>query len=157
MKVQSKKRQVTGRSEKVAGAIATYLLRLQNGFAGYMAACTAGLSKKRLKIWLTIFCISFGGMSFFVFLGVFGNKNGAGENLKPTPLTYPRHYNQSQTQMLPTISHRDMEKIAQFKKYMDSLAISPSGRKVYDSILVVRPHLLDSVRLLETIYQSQLK
>ena len=37
---------------------------------------------------------------------------------------------------------------------MDSLARSPSGRKLYDSIVAARPGLMDSVRYIEKEYQN---
>ena len=157
MKEGSKKGQLSEKSEKVAGVIATYLLRIQKGFARFMAARTAGLSKKGLKIWLAIFCASFGGASIVALLGVFASKEKGGDNLKPTPLSFPQYYHQSDRRPLPALSHRDMVKIVRFRKYMDSLANSSSGRKIYDSIQRVRPHLLDSIRTLETFYQSQVK
>lgn len=157
MKEVPKKGQLSEKSEKVAGVIATYLLWIQKGFARFMAARTAGLSNKSLKIWLAIFCVAFGGASFLALLGVFAGKDKGGDNLKPTSVSFPHYYHQSDWRPLPTLSHRDMLKIVRFRKYMDSLATSPSGQKIYDSIQQVRPHLLDSVRTLETFYQSQVK
>jgi len=37
---------------------------------------------------------------------------------------------------------------------MDSLARSPSGKILYDSIISQRPGLMDSVRFIENYYQQ---
>lgn len=55
------------------------------------------------------------------------------------------------------VAKEEYEKIQRFRQYMDSLERSPSGKKLYNSILINRPGLLDSIILIENIYQSQIK
>ncbi len=55
-----------------------------------------------------------------------------------------------------TISEGENEKMQNFRNHMDSLAKTPSGKKMYDAILIDRPGLMDSVILIENIYQSQI-
>lgn len=55
------------------------------------------------------------------------------------------------------ITKEEFKKIEHFKKYTDSLAGSPAGKEIYDSILISRPGLIDSIILLENIYHSQIK
>ena len=50
-----------------------------------------------------------------------------------------------------------MEKITSFRKYMDSLGRSPTGKKMHDSIVLNRPGLLDSLTIIENYYYSHLK
>jgi hypothetical protein len=40
---------------------------------------------------------------------------------------------------------------------MDSLARSPSGKNLYDSITSQRPGLMDSVRFIEQLYRGEIK
>jgi len=42
-----------------------------------------------------------------------------------------------------------------FKKYMDSLRIDKDGKRIYDSILLARPGMMDSVAVLEKMYLKQ--
>lgn len=58
---------------------------------------------------------------------------------------------------LAIITKEEYKKIEHFKNYMDSLAGSASGKKVYNCILTGRPGLIDSIILLENIYQSKIK
>ena len=46
-------------------------------------------------------------------------------------------------------------RIHAFHKYIDSLARSPSGRRTRDSLLAVRPGLMDSVRMAESLINNR--
>jgi len=46
-------------------------------------------------------------------------------------------------------------RIQKFLKYIDSLNLTTSGRKLKDSILKDRPGLMDSIRTVEKMFQSQ--
>ncbi|WP_144371973.1 hypothetical protein [Pedobacter xixiisoli] len=45
----------------------------------------------------------------------------------------------------------ELQRIRTFRKYMDSLYSSETGRPTYDSIMEARPGLLDSVKALEKL------
>jgi hypothetical protein len=60
-------------------------------------------------------------------------------------------------EVVPSVPSSQYNKIIAFLKYMDSLAGSVSGRKIYDSIIHIRPGLLDSAKLLEKLYHNQNK
>lgn len=45
-----------------------------------------------------------------------------------------------------------MKKIMAFHSYMDTLSVTEGGRKTRDSILEARPRLMDSIRILESMY-----
>lgn len=49
----------------------------------------------------------------------------------------------------------ELGQISKFRKYMDSLSSTEEGRVIYDSIMSVRPGLLDSVRHIENILGNQ--
>lgn len=55
------------------------------------------------------------------------------------------------------ISKSEYERIHWFKQYMDSLTQSTAGKGLYDSIVAHRPGLMDSIQIIENIYQSQIK
>ena len=55
------------------------------------------------------------------------------------------------------ISKEEYEHIQSFKIYMDSLRISSKGKVLFDSIMQARPQLMDSIQLVENVYQSQSK
>ena len=59
-------------TDKAAERIAGTGIRLQGKFASVMHKLSAGLSMKRLKVWLVVFCIAWGGLSvFFVVAAIF--------------------------------------------------------------------------------------
>jgi hypothetical protein len=47
---------------------------------------------------------------------------------------------------------KQYDKVVAFRKYMDSLNATAKGRKIYDSINLARPGLLDSAKVLEKLY-----
>lgn len=50
---------------------------------------------------------------------------------------------------------KEYQQILKFQKYLDSLQLSPTGRKTYDSIAEHRPGLLDSISILENMYHTK--
>jgi hypothetical protein len=55
----------------------------------------------------------------------------------------------------PSISGKEFEKIQKFKAYLDSLAKSKSGKRIYDSLTANSLGLIDSLSIVENLYQSQ--
>ena len=55
------------------------------------------------------------------------------------------------------ISKSEYERIHRFSRYMDSLIHSSTGKVLYDSMVALRPGLMDSIQIIENIYQSQIK
>lgn len=55
------------------------------------------------------------------------------------------------------IGQEEYRRIQDFKKYMDSIASTPSGRKIFDSIITARPGLIDSILISGYLFQSQTK
>ena len=53
----------------------------------------------------------------------------------------------------PTVSDADVERVKNIVKYFDSLQVSDSGKRRYDSIMRLRPGLTDSLSRLKLIYQ----
>jgi hypothetical protein len=53
------------------------------------------------------------------------------------------------------IGKEQFKKIQQFRFYIDSLASDKSGKAILDSILKIRPGLIDSLTALETMHQLQ--
>lgn len=52
----------------------------------------------------------------------------------------------------PMLSDKELKQIQDFKFYLDTLAI-----KARDSLFTIRPHLSDSIEIVEAIYRKQLK
>lgn len=145
-------------SDKVAGRIAGVGIKIQKTFADFMNTIFSGMPAGKLKIILVIFCICGGGYSIYL-IGdtIFGSANKK-PILKIDPIEVPRHYNRAGDEMLIPENYVDQEtykQIKDFQRYMDSLKLDKKGRIIYDSILLNRPGLMDSAKLLEEIYLSQ--
>ena len=141
--------------DKVARGIADFFLSVQSGFADFMSSKTNRLSIKAKWFWLAVYCVAFSGFSIYVFIGTSG---GNKKVLEPSPVSFPKYYDQTGIKTKePHFSEKDIKRINRFKKHMDSLRLSPSGKIICDSILKTRPGLMDSIRAIEQIYYSQSK
>jgi len=133
-------------------------LRMQTGWARWMDRRTQHLSRRTLLILLLAFIALAGGYSIYLIGQSFsGNQANA---FSVTPIRKPEHILQTgdaASQLDMIVSKTDYQRIIRFSGYMDSLTRSPGGKAVYDSIVLSRPGLPDSIRLIEKIYQSQIK
>lgn len=133
-------------------------LRMQNVWALWMGRRTERLSRRTLLLLLLTFIVLACGYSIYLIGQSFsGNQTST---FSVTPIRKPGHVLQagdatSQPDMI--VSKTDYQGIIRFRGYMDSLARSPDGKAAYDSIILNRPGLLDSIRYIEEAYQSQTK
>ncbi|MCK9639206.1 MAG: hypothetical protein M0R39_04795 [Prolixibacteraceae bacterium] len=133
-------------------------LRMQTGWARWMGRWTQHLSRRTLLLLMLAFIALSGGYSIYLIGQSFSGNQATAFSV--TPIKKPGHVLQtgeaaSQPDMI--VSKTDCQRIIRFRGNMDSLARSPAGKAVYDSILLSRPGLPDSIRLIEKIYQSQIK
>jgi hypothetical protein len=57
--------------------------------------------------------------------------------------------------MVSSISKEEFQRIENFKSYLDSLAKTNAGKRILDSIIANRPGLIDSLSIVENLYQTQ--
>ncbi|MBN8876818.1 MAG: hypothetical protein J0I32_04675 [Sphingobacteriales bacterium] len=145
-------------NEKVATKIVRAVALVQQRWARYMERKSERLSIATKKKLVILFCLATGGYSIYL----------AGESLfqkqssvmKVTFIKRPQYVTQTGDEKLSPsiiISEKEYAKIVQFRKYMDSLAATRSGKWKADSILVARPGLMDSINHLEQLYHLQTK
>lgn len=140
--------------DKAASKIASACNRLQNGFANRMNKTVGKMNTKRLKTTVVLFAIVFGSVSlYFIVNAVIGSGT-------PRPrveqINVPKHFNKTGDEEALGHEYVDDEtfhNIVAFKRYMDSL--KTFNRQRYDSIVIARPHLMDSVTALEQLYNLQ--
>lgn len=125
-------------------------------WASQMARKTQNMTRKKLLLLLLIFILSFGGYSGYLFAtSLSGRHNNI---IRMTSIKSPRRILQpeeSARHPKPVVSKMLYKRVIHFQKYLDSLARSPSGKTRYDSILVCRPGLPDSIRQIEKLYRLQ--
>ena len=146
--------------DKAARGIAKFLLRMQAKFSEFMNANTKNIPAKRLKIFLVAFCLFGGGFSIYLIAEAIFKEDKQQPPIKIDKVNVPKYYDQSGTDEMQTEQYVDEETfkgIQAFERYMDSLQQTQSGRKLHDSILITRPGLMDSIRMLKEIYNSQIK
>ena len=146
--------------DKAARGIAKFLLRMQTKFSEFMNANTKNIPVKGLKIFLIAFCLFGGGFSIYLIAEAIFKEDRQQPLIKIDKVNVPKYYDQSGSDELQTEQYVDEETfrgIQSFERYMDNLKQTESGRKLHDSILIIRPGLMDSIRVLKEIYNSQIK
>lgn len=133
-------------------------LRLQYKCAHWLERKTAHLSRKSWIVILLCFTVFTGGCSIYLIVNsLWGNTT---KSIIVTPITKPTNsvrLEEKPIQLNAIINTTEFEKIIRFRKYLDSLGRSPTGKKVYDSIEQYRPGLLDSLTVIENYYYSHFK
>jgi hypothetical protein len=143
-------------ADKVAAGIVKKCIQGQAKWANYMQRKTNGLSLQARKYSLLLFCILSVGCSLYLIAESFtGSSN---KNLIVAPIHVPLHSTKTgeeNSHSFLLITKKEFEKIEKFRRYVDSLGGSASGIKIRDSLLSLRPGLMDSIRVIEKLYQLQ--
>ena len=145
------------RQDRIANSIVITCICLQQRWAAFMQRNAERLSTKRKAIILSIFCLCTGGFSFFFIAKSLTSNNIVSFNVTQFKSSRLPKAGDELNKPLVIITKEEYDKIERFRDYIDSLAVSPSGKKIYNGILTGRPGLIDSIILLENIYQSQIK
>lgn len=144
--------------EKMANRIVSVCLRFQKKWADLMQYYTEKLTRKGKLKMIILFCIIGGSLSVYLIASSMMHRSTSSftiNHYKATP--FVGKSGDENTKASVIVTKTEYEKIQNFRLYMDSLARSPSGKKVYDRILKHRPGLMDSVLFIENLYQSQNK
>jgi len=130
---------------------------LQGGWAKWMMKRTEKFSRRTWIVLLILFVLSTSTYSVYLAVSAITEKDGI--LITVTPIKKPRYT----TEMGETdkeaaeVSEAEYRRIKRFMVYMDSLARSPSGKSLYDSINSHRPGLMDSLQLIEQLYRKKIK
>jgi len=146
--------------DKAAKGIAKFLLSIQMSFTNLMNGITKNMSIKNVKILLILFCLFGGGFSIYLVASAILRPDSRQPELKIDRVNVPKYYDKSGNEALQSDQYVDQEtyhQIQEYELFMDSLGKTQSGRRLRDSILLTRPGLTDSIRMLKEIYQSQIK
>jgi hypothetical protein len=156
MKLFSKRKvsAYTPKSNVLFQGMQTGYKHLQSGWASWMMRRTKNFSRRAWIALLILFVVSIG--SYSVHLAVHAIAIQGHASFSITPIHKLKHLTETGEAriMVPDISDVEYSRVKRFRTYMDSLARSPSGKIVYDSITRHRPGLMDSVRLIENYYQQ---
>ena len=135
--------------------IAVYRKAVQAKIAKYLQLKTEGLNTTKKKISLLLFSFLFGGCSIVVMLFSFWN---ADNSISAQRITFPKYVLVQQPKPKirdSLITYDEYARINRFKHYLEHLQADATGRKVYDSLLQVRPFLIDSIHQVDSIFLTQ--
>jgi hypothetical protein len=123
--------------------------------ATYLQQRSELMSMSLKKFSLIFFCVLFGGSSIAIVIHSATTKE---QSVSVTTISKPARAGHDEITSLKSdsvITKREYEKIIGFKNYLLHLKTYTRGRKQYDSIISVRPKLMDSIILFEKLYLSQ--
>lgn len=128
--------------------------RLQGGWATWMMRRTENFSRRTWVVALILFVLS--GSTYSTYLAVSAFTGKKANAITITPIKKLKHATETGETHIEAaeLSEAEYTRIKRFRVYMDSLARSPSGKILYDSIISQRPGLMDSVRFIENYYQQ---
>lgn len=142
--------------ERLANSIVSACIRIQQKWADFMQRHTERFSRNGKLIILSFFCLSAGGLSLYLIGSSVSSRKAS--SITVIHLKKPSYAGKSgdeNTKALVLVSKTEYEKVQRFRHYMDSLTRSPSGKILYDSILIHRPGLMDSVMIIEELYKAK--
>lgn len=144
--------------DKFLKSILRTCLTWQCSWASWMQRKAEKLSNKGKLIMLLVFVLLTGSYSVYLVGKSFS------KNPKPSfsiiSIKRPSHVQENGDESKHTnvvISKSEYERIHQFTRYIDSLARNPTRKVLHDSIVAHRPGLMDSIQVIENIYQLQIK
>lgn len=139
-------------TDRAAKGITKVILKMQKSFAAFMGKQAGRISASSLKFLLVIFFVTGTGLSVYCVVEAFTEKKIA---IKVGRIQVPKYYEGNDETVQPgvSISKQQYGEMLGFQSYMDSLKQTNLG--TYDSIVACRPGLLDSVKVLERIYEQQ--
>ena len=142
--------------DKIANSIAHKCMKAQERCATYMQRQTERLSFKTKKLLLLIFFLLSSGCSLYLIVeSLISHQN---KSFSITLIKVPEHIDKTgneNTKAPVIVSEAEYERIHRFQLHMDSLAKNLSGKRLYDSILLSRPHLMDSIMIIQEMYKSK--
>jgi hypothetical protein len=133
------------------------LITVQHKIADRLNERATKWQPERIKVALILFCLVFGITSLTIMAkAIWVSKPDNTVSVKPVKA--PRfigHAENVTTVLEHFISKKEYSRLEQFRGYMDSLDSSADGKKIKDSILSQRPKLMDSLVIVEQLYNKQ--
>lgn len=140
--------------DKLAKKIAGAVFKLQYRFVAFLSARTANLSPRSLQLVMVAACTCWCIVSSYLMASAFipGKANPA---INISHINHSSAAIDTSKRKLTTeflITDGEYQEVKQFRNYMDSL--QQNAQPLYYNILLRRPALMDSILLLERIYEE---
>lgn len=132
------------------------IIKLQKAFAERLNVAAATLSVGKMKRALFLFCLVSGGFSIYLAMNGLLRSNTKNNAITIDQASVPKHFDRSGDEVAggqTLIDEEVYRQVKAFRVYADSL--QKNNTNAYDSLMYLRPGLLDSVKAIEEIYLSQ--
>lgn len=152
MKLFQRKKKDAGDPQKALPSwLASGTGKIREKWVALLQRSTSRLTRQGWIAVLVVIILSGNGYGIYKILSAFDSPI---ERPSPGRISLPRD---SAGERQPSFRSRpvqgvEFERIMRFKRHMDSLARSPTGRVTFDSITSRRPGLMDSLLLIEQYY-----
>ena len=142
------------RRDRLAVRIVTRMLVWQTKITSKLNKKFSKFSVQRLKLFLVAFCMVSGGFSlYFIMSGILKNEKSISVfNIEQARMPIQIDSNTQHIQPV-IVDEATWQKIKSFKFYLDSL--KTNHVKEFDSLMLLRPGLVDSITMIEEMYYSQ--
>ncbi len=138
--------------ENIARGVAKGIQKVQNKWAGWMNKQVAKLSIKSQKVVFVLWgAIMFSACIYTIVNSLKDDppkRNASGQ------MKLPRVRLQQPASRSIEVSDRMYQRLQAFKNKMDSLGNTHQGKVSRDSLLKIRPGLMDSIDMVERIYKN---
>ena len=141
MKILSKRN-----SQELHPIIQKVLVRLNQkvmSFANFLQQKTNSYSTRKRKFFLMVVSLAFIIQSTIVIINSFGNADSVSISVVPIRVMPPQ-----QKIMRPVLKAVDYGRIKSLRQFMDT------HKAFHDSLIAIRPHLIDSLNYLQELYKK---
>jgi hypothetical protein len=140
--------------DRLAIRLAGFALKVQTLFAEKMNRLLLKVPPHQMKQMLIAFCMATCLFSAFLIVDALRDKHKKSFEVEQskTPRFFDRTGEESFSDGI-IVDEESFFKVQVFRKYMDSLKVHNTTS--YDSIVLTRPGLMDSIAILESFYYSQ--
>ncbi|HSZ86924.1 MAG TPA: hypothetical protein VK787_12900 [Puia sp.] len=136
--------------EKLSGRFRNH----QHSIADKIHERTKHFSVRKKKIILILFCALFSTVSAYTIFDTLTKKFPNGD-FNINRISIPHNIGRNFQQPFGNIDSGTFNRVEHFRFYLDSLKTANASS--FESIINIRPNLIDSILAFEKIYQSQLK
>lgn len=146
----------TAKQDKIAECIVKRCITAQDRASKILQDKFEMLSMNAKRFVLGAFCIVSFSVCIFLILRSFNNRKIFPFSITAISVPTQAESELRSTEALNAVTKTEFERIIKFRGYLDSLAKSEPGKKILDSILINRSGLVDSLLVLENMYQLPL-
>lgn len=142
---------------KAAQVIAGVILYWQGKIARLLNSTFSSLSHRTQQGCLLFFCLLFGGCSFWLLLqALWPGHGGIPLRSFTSHLPYLEEPVRKEAGIPPDLHLKELQRVQRIRDGLHALSQTAAGRHSCDSLLLVRPGLLDSIYFLEQLHSSHI-